>query len=228
MNMNKLVYAKHEEAVCSSRDIAFNFNKRHDNVVRAIENIIEGMSKIEEPPLLFRRSFYIDEQNGQRYPMYLMNRDGFALLVMGFTGEKALEWKLQYINAFNAMEKLLKEQSTEVYIESRKYGKLTRRSETDAIHKLVEYAKAQGSEHSEKLYLIYSRLANSAVGIEDRELATIEQINELTFIENIISNQIMLGMQIGKPYKEIYQDCKQQIELFRSVAYLNTRKEAPK
>lgn len=41
--------------------------------------------------------------------MYIMNRDGFSLLAMGFTGKKALEWKLKYINAFNEMERQLRE-----------------------------------------------------------------------------------------------------------------------
>ena len=59
---------------------------------------------------MFFLESYINEQNGQKYLQYLMNRDGFSLLVMGFTGKKALEWKLKYIEAFNTMEKLLKEQ----------------------------------------------------------------------------------------------------------------------
>lgn len=49
-------------------------------------------------------------QNEQTYPMYLMNRDGFSLLVMGFTGQKALEWKLKFLEAFNAMEKEIRKQ----------------------------------------------------------------------------------------------------------------------
>lgn len=47
------------------------------------------------------------ENRGKQYPMYLMNRDGFTLLAMGFTGKAALEWKLKYIQAFNEMEKQL-------------------------------------------------------------------------------------------------------------------------
>ena len=66
------------------------------------------MPKIGQTPSMFHEATYVNEQNGQTYPMYLMNRDGFSLLVMGFTGAKALEWKLKYINAFNAMEKTIK------------------------------------------------------------------------------------------------------------------------
>ena len=77
--------------------------------------------------------------------MYIMNRDGFTFLVMGFTGKEAMEWKWQYIKAFNQMENIIHEKSTQTWIETRAAGKLTRKAETDTIHKLVEYAKEQGS-----------------------------------------------------------------------------------
>ena len=46
----------------------------------------------------------MDPQNGQTYKSYDMDRDGFSLLAMGFTGAKALKWKMAYIAAFNAMQ----------------------------------------------------------------------------------------------------------------------------
>ena len=49
----------------------------------------------------------IHEYRGQRFPEYLMNRDGFTLLAMGFTGKDALQWKMKYIAAFNEMEQAL-------------------------------------------------------------------------------------------------------------------------
>lgn len=95
------------EPVASSRQIAENFGKEHRNVMRDIENLMsEGVLKNEQTPMFYKTE-YTHEQNGQTYPMYLMNRDGFSLLVMGFTGKAALEWKLKYIQAFNEMEKKL-------------------------------------------------------------------------------------------------------------------------
>lgn len=215
--MNDLVFLKNDEAVCSSLEVSEKFCKRHKNVLR----IIGGLLKNELTHNMFRKSHYIDKQNGQSYPMYLMNRDGFSLLVMGFTGQKALEWKLKYIKAFNQMESMLKERNTQLWIEQRKQGKLTRNSETDVIKTLVEYAKEQGSKHSEMLYMTYSKLANKMAGISDRDTASIMQLNELSFIENIILNQIRVGIERGMHYKEIYKDCKRQIELFKDIAYLN-------
>lgn len=94
------------EPVASSLQIAESFEKRHDHVMRGIEDILRGLPKNGDTPMFYKTE-YTHEQNGQTYPMYLMNRDGFSLLVMGFTGKAALEWKLKYIAAFNAMEKKL-------------------------------------------------------------------------------------------------------------------------
>lgn len=95
--------------VVSSREIADNFEKEHKNVLRDIENlIIGGGSNLSRP--LFIESKYQHPQNKQWYKEYLLTRDGFSLLVMGFTGAKALEWKLKYIEAFNKMEEYIKNQ----------------------------------------------------------------------------------------------------------------------
>lgn len=104
--MENLVTVVNENAVVSSRDVAEHFEKPHNDVLKSIRHLVEGVGKISQTPM-FHKTTYVNEQNGQNYPMYLMNRDGFSLLVMGFTGAKALEWKLKYIEAFNAMEKEL-------------------------------------------------------------------------------------------------------------------------
>ena len=95
------------QVVVSSREVAENFGKEHRNVMRDAENIMsQGVLKNEQTPMFFKTE-YTHEQNGQTYSMYLMNRDGFTLLAMGFTGKEALEWKLKYIDAFNQMEQKL-------------------------------------------------------------------------------------------------------------------------
>lgn len=91
------------EPVASSRQIAESFGKEHKDVLEAIR-----MKTAENSALLemFHLTEYTTSQN-KKLPMYLMNRDGFSFLVMGFTGKKADEWKLRYIQAFNEMEKKL-------------------------------------------------------------------------------------------------------------------------
>lgn len=213
--MHELVYLSKNEAVCNSLQVAEKFEKRHDNVLRTISNLLKN----EDVKKMFEESSYEDEKKEKR-PMYLMNRDGFSLLVMGFTGEKALEWKIQYIKAFNKMESILRERTTEVWMETREQGKLTRKTETEAIKQLVEYAKLQGSKHSDRLYITYSELANKMAGIGKRSEASVSQLNNLTLIENIIANSIQHGIVTGKHYKEIYQECRERLELFKNIAYL--------
>jgi Rha family phage regulatory protein len=91
------------EPVASSRQIAESFGKEHKDVLRAIENIKAQNCALTS--MFFEITYTAG--TGKAYPMYLMNRDGFTLLAMGFTGKAALEWKLKYIQAFNAMEKKL-------------------------------------------------------------------------------------------------------------------------
>ena len=216
--MNNLVYLKNDEAVCSSLDVAEKFEKRHADVIRAIENLQKNDST-QNCVRCFKKTNYKDAK-GEMRPMYLMNRDGFTFLVMGFTGKKANEWKWNYIHAFNSMESILREKSTEAWLETRQQGKLTRKAETDVIQKLVEYAKGQGSEHAEMLYMTYSKLANKMAGVKNRDEATVSQLNNLSLMENIILNCIQSGILQEKHYKVIYQDCKRRLEVFKDIAYL--------
>lgn len=94
------------EPVASSRQIAENFEKRHDHVMRDIDAIKKDVPNFGE--MFFETT--APDSYGREQRAYLMNRDGFTLLAMGFTGKAALEWKLKYIAAFNEMEKKLTEQ----------------------------------------------------------------------------------------------------------------------
>lgn len=109
--MNNLVKVinKDGQLVVSSRQLAENFGKEHKNILRDIDFLV-GQLKNEHTPKYFIFSEYQHEQNKQMYPEYLLTRDGFSLLVMGFTGQKALQWKLKYIEAFNQMEEHIKQQ----------------------------------------------------------------------------------------------------------------------
>lgn len=93
------------QAITSSLLVAQKFEKRHDHVIASIRELL---STTENSGLLsmFMESSYI-AQNGKENPMFIMNRDGFNLLTMGFTGTKALNYKLEFIEAFNKMEAML-------------------------------------------------------------------------------------------------------------------------
>ena len=104
--MNDIVLStQNGEPVASSREIAKRFGKEHKHVLAAIRQILVAENSATK---FFHETTF--EYRGQKFPEYLMNRDGFSLLAMGFTGKEAVQWKLKYIAAFNAMEKQLAEQ----------------------------------------------------------------------------------------------------------------------
>lgn len=103
----ELVTLYKNQLVTDSRKVAEHFGKRHDHVIRDIEELISQNPKLGSD--YFYETSYT-AGTGKHYKMYLMNHDGFSLLVMGFTGKTALEWKLKFLEAFNTMEKEIRKQ----------------------------------------------------------------------------------------------------------------------
>lgn len=97
--------------VTTSRAVAEQFGKNHKEVLRAIENTTTQLKETEEGRAFNERNFapisLRDAMNREK-PAYLLTRDGFTLLAMGFTGAKAVQFKVAYINAFNRMERLIR------------------------------------------------------------------------------------------------------------------------
>lgn len=90
----------------TSLAIAEHFGKRHDHVIRSIKDLTANCPEEFTAPN-FGASEYTDE-TGRKLPMFAVFFDGFILLVMGYTGKKALTMKLAYIKAFNTMEAALR------------------------------------------------------------------------------------------------------------------------
>lgn len=146
-----LVQVENEQVVTDSRKVAEVFGKEHKNVIQAIENITAENSAVSS---MFYETDYT-AGTGKHYKMYLMNRDGFTLLAMGFTGKQALEWKLKYIKAFNDMEAELKakqepKSQIDILVESAKA--LQRQERELARLKLTQ------EEQAESLRIVSSRV----------------------------------------------------------------------
>ena len=99
--MNDLVSVSNGKVVVTSKQVADAFGKIHRHILRDIRDLIAESGEFGESS--FGLSSYKSLQN-KELPCYEMTRDGFSLLAMGFTGKKAIEWKIKYINAFNKME----------------------------------------------------------------------------------------------------------------------------
>lgn len=110
MNQN-LVEVMNGISVVSSRDIAEKFDKEHKNVIAKISEILGGIEPAEFQARYFIPSEYTDAK-GESRREFLLTRDGFSLIVMGFTGVKALQWKLKCIDAFNKMERHIIQMNT--------------------------------------------------------------------------------------------------------------------
>lgn len=95
------VRIENDQMITDSRNVSDVFNKQHRNVLRDIENLKKDVLNFEQ---IFFESTMPDSY-GREQKVYFMNRDGFTLLAMGFTGSEAMKWKLKYIEAFNALEK---------------------------------------------------------------------------------------------------------------------------
>ncbi|MHC3377783.1 Rha family transcriptional regulator [Ligilactobacillus equi] len=104
--MDDLVIMKNQQAVTTSLKVAEVFEKEHKHVMEAVRKLTAENSTVRK---MFGEDSYLNSRN-QSFPMFYMNRDGFTLLAMGFTGSKAMEFKLKYIEAFNKMEEQIKNQ----------------------------------------------------------------------------------------------------------------------
>lgn len=107
--MNGLVIMKDQQAVTTSLQVAEGFEKQHKHVIEAIEAKIQSAENSAHYKTMFAEGVYQDSRN-RTQKIYYMNRDGFAFIAFGFTGSKADEFKLKYIEAFNQMENHIKHQ----------------------------------------------------------------------------------------------------------------------
>ena len=144
MRMNK-----EEVTVVTSLDVAETFEKQHAHVLRDIKELecSEGFRLSN-----FGESSYINLQN-KKQPMYYMTRDGFTLLVMGYTGEKAMKFKEGYIRQFNAMEKVLVGKLRE-----REKGIAVRQALTNALQQSQENERMHGHAYSTYTNVIYKAI----------------------------------------------------------------------
>lgn len=217
----ELVKVNQNKVFADSRIIADTFGKAHRNVMRDIESLIENLNEnnAQNITLLFSKKKFINEIN-REYFYYEMNRDGFSLLVMGFTGKKAFQWKIKFIEAFNLMEKTLLNKSNEEWLTTREQGKLIRRNETDTIQEFTDYAISQGSKSAQFYYKHYTNATYKALQLlenkkpKTRETLDLLQLHQLLLAEDIVTKTIKREMENKEHYKVIFEKCKISLENF--------------
>lgn len=224
--MNDLVEVKDGQLVVSSVRVADRFGKAHRSVLQSIRGL-ECSSEFKLHN--FMQSDYTNARN-KTVPCYLMTRDGFSFLCMGFTGKEAAKWKEAYINAFNAMErKLLKETDTLEWKQARLQSKEARRSVTDTIKQFVDYATRQGSGSAKMYYANITKMEYAALELVEkgskipsgfRDSLDTMDLCFLATAEQLAKASLKQGMDQRMHYKEIYQLAKERVNTYAETVRL--------
>lgn len=224
--MNDLVVMHNNVPMVSSQLVAEKFDKVHAKLVRDIENLhcSEGFKSAN-----FGKCNFKNKMN-REYEGYMMTRDGFSFLCMGFTGKKAAEWKEAYINAFNAMEKqLLQQQDSLEWKQARLQSKSARRSFTDVVKQFVDYATEQGSKSAVMYYTNITKMEYAALELTEkgqklpkdfRDTLDCMDLCFLATAEQVAKNSLQQGMDLGLHYKEIYQLAKERVFVYAETIKL--------
>lgn len=165
--MSDLVIMKNQQVVTTSLQIAADFEKEHKHVMRDIRSLQTDVSNFG---LMFLEGEERDSYNRPRKVFYL-NRDGFSLLAMGFTGKKALAFKLKYIEAFNQMEQQIQAPQTveDLIIMQANSMKQIRKEMTETkqeVSSMKEILSINSNEWRKKVNSILNRIANNMGGVE--------------------------------------------------------------
>ncbi|MDF2608947.1 MAG: phage regulatory protein rha family [Lachnospiraceae bacterium] len=217
--MNNLVSLSGNDVFTDSKVIADGTGNKHHAIQVLITKYENDFSTFGQVSFEMRAVKY--ERGTNQEKIYLLNEEQATLLMTYLRNtEKVRKFKIELVRQFYEMRRFILERQSSEWIATRYQGKLTRKAETDTIQKLVDYAKCQGSEHADMLYITYSKLANSITGIKKRDDATISQLNNLELVENIILHVIDAGIMADRHYKEIYKDCKSRLDTFKDIAYI--------
>lgn len=215
--MYELVELKGNDVFTNSKVIADGTNNQHESVVAIIR-------KYEKDILDFGNIDFSDLKSGKRGQperVYYLNEEQATFVITLLRNSKiVVKFKKELVRQFYAMRRFILEKQSKLWGETRIANKENRLKETDVIKLLVDYAKEQGSTHSDKLYVIYTKLAKSVIG-GNRDNITVSDLNNLTLVESIILQTIRIDMSMGMHYKDIYRDCKNRIEQFADITYLS-------
>ena len=203
--------------VASTRVIADQFGKRHADVIRKVESLINDPNSSFFNERKIALAEYSDKK-GELRKEYLLTRDQFSFVVMGFTGKESTKFKEDFIQAFNKMEHELLARA-----ETRHIGKQVRHSLTDSISENLEdnttHKKFAFSNYTK---LIYKKVLGCTVkkfkeanNLKDsdnvRDHLTIEQLSQVQALESKIA-VLIEGFTTVMTDKEVYQKVKDMVD----------------
>lgn len=227
VNMYELVEVRDNEVFTTSKIIAEGTGNKHSSVQAIIQKYAENIEKFGSLDFSDFKSekrgrpekiYYLNEQQAT-FLMTLMRNDGVHGIVV--------EFKKRLVEEFFRMREYIRQKQSDEWEKTRIASKENMLKETDVIKLLAEYAEEQGSKNPDKLYMVYTKLAKTVTS-GNRDDMSITDLNNITLTENIILQTIRIDMAMGMHYKDIYKDCKERIERFAEIAYLNGNKNRKK
>ncbi len=223
--MTNLVFIKDGEPVVDSRILAEKFNKPHKRVLIAIDKILIDVNNlVNEKRATKNNEYKFTEKErtfkGRQFRYFEMNRNAFSLVAMGFTGKKALSWKMDFVEAFNLIEKTLLNRSDIGWKQVRDDSKNVRLELTGCIQEFVNYATGQGSTSATRYYGNITKMEyvalrlleyNEKVPSNFRDTLDKMTLFMIVMAEHVADQAIKQGMKDKLHYKEIFLLAKQAV-----------------
>ncbi len=221
--MNELVVVKKNDVFTDSLVIANGTGYEHHTITRKIRDFQSDFEELGNLDVLSKYT------GGNPLKIYLLNEPQASYLITLLENNIMVrKFKLELVKEFYRMRQFILERQTAEWRQARLTGKQTRLIETDVIlTKLIPLAESQGSKSPGKLYMVYSKLVNTTLGIEagQRENLPLTYIDTIKFLERAIENIISIEVDKGTYYKEIYQICKAKCQIIKDLAFLPSFKK---
>lgn len=202
--------------------------KPHKVVLKAVKNLkeIDDDDRLNFVPIFYNDSY------GRKQKMYSMDRRSFSILAMGFTGKKALKWKHIFYDAFEKMERTLLNRQNASWQQARIEGKQSRFKLTEAIKRLVELAKANGSKNADKYYIsitnmIYKQVFNlKKVPDRFRDNLNENELYQLELVEWKIAEWLNKSIDKCLDYHEPFPEIKSKLKnLVAVIGIINLNRQ---
>lgn len=218
--MYELVELRENDVFTNSKVIADGTGNQHHAVQQIISKYEDDIKDFGAVAFEMRVLKHENGKGSTKQKVYFLNEEQATFVITLLRNSKVVvKFKKELVRQFYAMRRFLVEKQSQLWTETRIANKENRLKETDVIKLLQDYAKEQGSKNSDKLYMVYTKLAKNVVGGK-RDSVSVSELNNITLVESIILQTIQIDMSMGMHYKDIYKDCNDRIKRFAEIAYL--------
>ena len=215
--MSNLVRIERQDCFTDTWTIAQNISYEHKDIVSHIHKHKKRFLSLGN---CYVHSVKITQGQGRPANVYSLNEaQAIFLISLMDNSELVLDFKQALSAEFVRMRSLLLERRTTDWQEARRISKLVRLQETDAIKDLTDYARQQGSQNADKLYMNYAKLIKSIFGYNSRDTASTEVLNAIATFEHLLKGIIITEMQQSTEYHAIYQRAKKQLNDLKQLWY---------